>query len=157
LYIWKYDWFQEWLINGGKIYDTQLAEYVLSGQRHKYPALRDIAVNKYGCKEREKKMEAYWDNGVDTKDIPKELVLEDVQNDVLDTEQVMLKQIHIAKKEGMMSLIMEMMEGLLCTTEIEYNGMYIDRNIFIGNKDALERDIKLNISHVEQLSLQYWR
>jgi DNA polymerase I-like protein with 3'-5' exonuclease and polymerase domains len=157
LYLWKYEAFQEWLIKGGKIFDTQLAEYMISGQRHKYPALRDIAVNKYGCNEREKFMEEYWSKGIDTKDIPKELVLEDVKNDVLDTEQVMLQQIIILKKEGMYKLAMEQMEGLLATIEMEFNGCYIDKQVFEKNKQQYKKDlnranIKMNAISQEVLN-----
>src|SRR5688572_17328010 len=38
LYIWNQPWFQSWLANGGKIYDTSLAHYFLSGQQDKFPA-----------------------------------------------------------------------------------------------------------------------
>lgn len=135
LYLWKYEAFQKWLSSGGKIWDTQLAEYMLSGQTHKYPALRDIAVNKYECVEREKLMETYWDRGIDTFDIPIEFVLQDVLNDVLDTQHVLLQQVALSKKEDMYDLIREEMEGLLATTEMEYNGVYVNKEIFNNNKN----------------------
>lgn len=157
LYIWKAGFFQDWLKNGGRIWDTQLAEYIISGQRHKYPALRDIAVNKYGCKEREKKMEEYWDKGIDTKDIPQELVLEDVTNDVLDTEAIMLQQVKIAKKEKMYDLIMEQMEGLLATCDMEYNGIFLDKLELNKNKQVVEQELKDIYNQLEDLSNQYYK
>lgn len=142
LYLWKYEQFQNWLKKGGKLYDPQLAEYMLSGQRHKYPSLRDLAVNKYGCKERDKKMEVYWDKKINTCDIPMELVLEDVTNDVLDTEQVMLKQVALLKKEGLFDLVMARMDGLLSTIEMEYNGIYLDKKTLEKNKKEIEEELK---------------
>lgn len=141
LHLWKDEALQMFLRNGGRIWCTQLAEFMLTGQRHKYPALRDIAVNKYGCPEREKKMEAYWDQGIDTTDIPEELVLEDVKYDVLDTEAIMLKQVAAAKKIGMYDIIMEQMEALLATTEMEYNGVYVNQDILNANKGQIQIDI----------------
>lgn len=191
LHLWKDGAIQLWLKGGGKIWDTQLVEYMLSGQRHKYPALRDIAVNKYRCPEREKKMEKYWNNNgnwfyegrilpglekefqewlsknphttnhaprsyygqsrsirwidtpIDTKDIPTELVLDDVNYDGMDTEAVMLKQVAEAKRIGMYNLIMLEMEGLLATTEMEYNGVYVNQEILERNKIELEEEIAL--------------
>lgn len=142
LYIWKETWFQEWLKDGGRVFDTSIAEYLLTGQQHKYPALRDIAVNKYGCKEREKYMEEYWDNGIDTIDIPIDLVLKDVESDVLDTEKVMLQQVKELRKQGMYGLAMEMMEGLLATTEMEHNGMYIQREKLQDMENMVKKDIE---------------
>lgn len=181
LYIWKYNSFQEWLLNGGKIYDTQLAEYMLTGQRHKFPALRDIAVNKYSCKSREKYMEQYWNNKkgwvsidgylgsknevggkevigpIDTKDIPRELVLEDVKWDVLDTERIMKCQLHEAKRIGMYQLILEEMEGLLATTEMEYNGIFINQEIKNRNQIQLKQEIKEIDKEIYEIANRYWK
>lgn len=156
LYLWKLPVFQDWLSRGGRIYDTQLAEYMLSGQRHKYPALRDIAVNKYGCAEREKFMEAYWDKGIDTMDIPHELVLNDVRSDVLDTEQVMLQQLAKAKKAGVYKLIMAQMEGLLATTEMEYQGIYINRDILINHQEQIQNQLSELYRKAQTLAAPYW-
>lgn len=155
LYLWKYDQFQNWLKKGGKIYDPQLAEYMLSGQRYKYPSLRDLAVKKYGCKEREKKMEVYWDKQINTCDIPRELVLEDVTNDVLDTEQVMVKQVALLKKEGMFALVMARMDGLLATIEMEYNGIYLDKYVLEKNKKEIEGELKNIYKDLEEQSKGY--
>lgn len=200
LYLWKLPKLQEWLSRGGRIWDTQLAEYMLSGQQHKYPALRDIAVNKYGCKEREKRMEKYWDDktikvldwrtkalikdfpygtdrftvaewadenfkgsidivygAIDTKDIPKDLVLEDVENDVLDTEKVMLAQVGTAKKHEMYDLVMEQMEGLLATTEMEYNGLSIDNDEFKSNKNSIIDDLEAAYIKLKVISGEYYK
>lgn len=157
LYLWSYSEFQIWLKEGGKIFDTQLAEYLLSGQQHTYPALRDIAVNKYGCKERIKYMEEYWDKGIDTKDIPKELVLEDVRNDVLETEQVMLRQVKELKKQGMYKLCMELNESLLATCEMEYNGIYINQEKMQENKKLLESELEVVYTELEKLSEIYYK
>jgi len=157
LYFWEYDTFQAHLEQKGKIYCPQLGEYILTGQRHKYPALRDIAVNKYGCKEREKRMEEYWDKGIDTSEIPKELVLEDVRNDVLDTEQVMLQQVKRLKEQGSYKLAMSMMDSLLATTEMEYNGIYINQEVFQTNKQILQGRIKETLIELDTLSRRYFK
>ncbi len=158
LYLWKYKGVQKFIKEGGKIWDTQLAEYYLTGQQTRWYdcSLRNLAVNKYGCQERQKKMEEYWDKGIDTSEIPKELVLEDVLNDVLDTEQIYLQQLEEAQKLNMLPLLKTVMNELLTTTEIEYNGMYIDRQIFDKNKGQLEQELIKAEEEFIKLVKGYW-
>lgn len=157
LFLWKSKKLQNWINKGGKIYDTQLAEFILTGQQHKYPALRNIAVNKYKCPEREKVMEKYWDNGLMTSEIEKELVIKDVTNDVLDTEQVYLLQLKLAKSKNMLSLIESQMEGLLATTEIEYNGMFINPNIFNTNMTEMRTKLENLTIELQETVKKYWK
>ncbi len=156
LFLWRNHELQKFFSRGGRIYDCQLAEYLLSGQRHKYPALRNIAINKYGCKERVKNIEVSKKKGLLTQDMHIELLLEDVKNDVLDTEQVMLKQIKIAKQQQMFTLVMEQMEGLLSTCEMEFNGMFINEEIFNKNKKNLELDVASRENQLQDIIRGYW-
>ncbi len=157
LFLWKYTAVQNWLKAGGKIWDTAQVEYILTGQEHQYPALRDIAVNKYGCKEREKKMEDYWDKGVQTSDIPKELVLEDVQNDVKDTETIFLKQYQEVTKRNIHPLIETENDMLLFSTELEYNGMYIDPHILKATKYDLEQKLEQKREQLTLIIDRVWK
>ncbi len=152
LYLWGSKRLQNMFVNGLRIWDTQLAHYMLSGQRDKYPALRDIAVTRYGQPERTKHMEEYWKKGIDTKDIPTELVLEDVKYDGIDTEAIMLQQVAEARKMGIYRLIMESMEGLLATTEMEFNGIHVNQVILNVNKRNLESEIVKINAKLQQLA-----
>jgi len=157
LYLWSLDDLQNYFKRGGKIWDTMLAEYIISGQQHKFPALRDIAVNKYGCKERTKEMEEYWNKGIDTSDIPKELVLKDVEQDVLDTEQIYLAQLEKAKYLGMTRLIELQGDAILATTEMKYNGLKIDLEVLEANKKSLIQSIKQEEEKLNELVNRYWK
>ncbi len=157
LHLWNCEFLQMWFKQpNSKIWCTALAEYILSGQQHKYPALRDIAVNKYGCPEREKYMEKYWDKGYDTCQIPREVVLEDVKNDVLDTEIIALAQVKKAKDKGMLSLIKASMDALLATTEMEYNGMYVDQHTLSKNRDMLTKEMRGIEDVLQDVVKNYW-
>lgn len=157
LYLWDLESIQAFFKRGGKVWDTMLAEYILSGQQHKFPALRDIAVNKYGCKERTKQMEEYWNKGIDTINIPRHLVEEDVQNDVLDTEVIYLAQLEKAKNLNMINLIEEEMDSLLAFTEMEYNGMKGNKDILEANQQALESIRATEVDHLRILIAKYWK
>jgi DNA polymerase-1 len=185
LHLWENENLQWWLRNGGQIYCTQLAEFMLTGQQSKFPALRDIAVNKYAGQYRDKVMEPYWEDNVkvvhlktkkiisffpkntttidvakwldktgthtvaivhgpiDTRDIPNELVLEDVKNDVLDTEQVYVQQQEALSKNPLMKALIELqMDALLATTEMEFNGMKVDLLALKSNRRTLQNELE---------------
>lgn len=67
-FIWKYKWFQQWLIDGGKIFDTAQAEYLLSGQYSKYPSLNYCA-QKYGGTPKEGIISDLLNNNVTSSEI----------------------------------------------------------------------------------------
>ncbi len=156
LYLWNNEGFRKFLLNGGKIFCTMTAQYFLSGQQEKFPSLRDIAVEQYGCKAREKLMESFWDRGVDTMDIPKELVLEDLRQDVLDTEQVYLGQLQRATPQ-MLKMLDVQMNLLLSTTEMEYNGMYVKRSILCANKAKLVSELSIKTEQLGNLIKKHYQ
>ncbi len=86
------------------------------------------------------------------------MVLEDVLNDVLDTERIYLKQVDIAKnKTQQFNLIKGHMDALLATTEMEYNGIKIDLVEFNKNKKELEKNLELVYNETSELANLYWR
>jgi len=117
-----------WLENGGKVWDTQLAQYILEGQQKMFPSL-DYTAPLYGGTVKDDRIKAFWDEGIDTEDIPIDMLKEYLANDVLNTEKVYLGQMQEAFDRGMLPLIESQMEGLVATIEMEYNGMYFDREI----------------------------
>lgn len=155
LYLWNMPGFQEFLKRGGKVFDTMLCEYMLSGQQHKFPGLREIAVSNYGCQEREKTMEEFWDNGIDTKDIPLELVLHDLDGDIEDNEKVYLGQLQRCTKQQLK--LLEIQNDLqLSTTEMEFNGCYVDRDVLEKNQKKLEIRLKAVEEELNELIKPYW-
>lgn len=193
LYLWEHAELQDFFKRGGQIWDTQYAEYVLSMQQEKYPALRDIATRVYGCPDRPKFIEDllfnrteefykeqkmlldamhnhfgetvvsrldvinnYW-NYQDINELPPELVLKDVESDVLDTEQVYLKQLERAKRLGMYEMLELEMDAILATTEMEYNGLKIDKNILEENKKKLEAELKQEYTNLFTIVKDYWK
>lgn len=156
-WFWHLEDLQDFFKRGGRIWDTSLVEYILTGQEHKYPALRDIAVNKYHCKEREKLMEKYWDDGLVTSQIPMNLVLEDVKNDVLDTESIFLQQYKKAEELNLLPLIELQSDALLATIEMTMNGMFIHPEILRHNKAELEIELIEKEKQLLDIVKQYWR
>jgi len=157
LHTWRNNELQEAFKNGLRIWDTQLAEYILSGQRHKYSSLRDIATRIYGCTERTKKIEGGLKAGLMTQYMDIEDLLFDVKNDVLDTEKIALQQVKSAKLTGMYGLIAHEMDALLSTTEMEANGLYVNKEILTKNKLDLQIEYEHKAKQFQKLCSQYWR
>ena len=87
-------------------------------------------------------MEEFWDLGIDTKDIPPELVLHDLDNDVEDNEVVYLKQLDRLTSQQIN--LLEIQNDLqLSTSEMEANGIYVNRDILEENKLQLETQLTL--------------
>ena len=93
----KYD--LHWLINAGidisnikQVWDTMLAEFLLSSQQRGHLKLRDVLI-KYGKPPKLDVVEVeYWSKGIDTDEVPVNILLEYNGYDVVGTESVFLEQ-----------------------------------------------------------------
>jgi DNA polymerase I-like protein with 3'-5' exonuclease and polymerase domains len=162
LYLWKYPELQRWLQEGGRIYCTQLAEYNVSNYQHQWAALRDLATTKYGCPERTKWLDHLLFKNKssrynDVSDLPEDKVLEDVKNDVLDTEQIYLRQRDIIRQRGLEKTIEIQMDMLLSTIEIEANGFAVDRKTLEDDRAELQTELQECEIELQGLIDKYWR
>jgi DNA polymerase I-like protein with 3'-5' exonuclease and polymerase domains len=109
------------------IWDTQLAEYILTGQKSKYASLNSLII-KYLDKDRLKddRLKEFWDSGVNTEDIPMSILLPYLENDVFTTKDIFQQQWEVAKEQGQIPLILTQMEALRATTAMNLRGMAID-------------------------------
>ena len=136
-----YEDVREWL-KTGRIWDIQLAEYLLTGQESKWAKLDDMAV-KYGGTVKDDRLKELWDDDVDTEDIDDDIILPYLEGDVTNTELVFKNQIEQAIEMDMLPLMWEQMEALLATTEMEFNGMKFDKVSCM--REA--RDISLQVEY----------
>lgn len=71
-----------------KVWDCQLAEFLLNNQQTKYPSL-DQAAEKYSLpKKLDVVKSEYWDKGIDTDMVPREVLSEYLTQDLVLTQQV---------------------------------------------------------------------
>lgn len=123
---------------GGRVWDTQYAEYLLNGQQQKYQMVAlDTIAESYGGRKKIDGIKILWEQGVLTSEINVDLLRdyligteEEGRNsgDIGNTELVYLGQAQAAKNDGMYKAIKARMDGLCATTEMEYNGLKIDVN-----------------------------
>lgn len=141
LYIWDREDLKQFLKRGGMVFDTQFAEYLLTGQRRLYASLDDCSA-KYGGKLKNDEIKAMWEAGIDTPAIPKDMLLDYLEGDIRNTQIVYKAQVERMKKLGLSATIKTHMEGLLAITEMEYNGMYIDTEQADKQRQQIEIDLE---------------
>ena len=111
------------------IWDCQLAEFILSNQRLKYPSLENACI-KYGLGHKIDviKLE-YWEKGIDTDAIPSDVLNEYLKQDVYLTYKLYLAQVAEFKKPehaGKYKLFRMGCYDLMVLEEMEYNGFLFD-------------------------------
>lgn len=131
---------EAWIKRGGRVWDTQIVEYLLSGQEKLYPSL-DYCSMKYGGTIKDDKIKEYWNSGVKTEDIPFSELEDYLRADVDNTDLVFCKQVEIVERTNMYSLIFSQMEALLALVEMEHNGMEYDIHLAQMRWTALDRKI----------------
>lgn len=135
-YIWKENpEFHDFIARGGQIWDTQLAEYLMSGQRHQFASLGELQKIYLGVKIKKDKISKLFKKGVGADAIIKNkdrcqrvfsLFHQYAIDDGKTTLQVFAKQVAAAKSKDMLKIIKMYNKYLLCLCMIENNGMHID-------------------------------
>lgn len=135
-----------------RIWDCQVVHFIITGQSDVYPSLNGVC-EYYGL---ERKLdvvsEVYWKNGIDTKDIPSDILEEYLLKDLELTELVYQKQVeYLADKPLLRRLVSLHNQDLLVLQEMEFNGLLYneDRSNELANK--LDEDIK----HLDEILYSY--
>ena len=108
-----------------RLWDTQIAEYILSAQQTKFSSLDELSV-KYGLPVKDDTIKKYFQAGMGSDKIPKEELIPYLKQDVENTAIIAQLQYDQAVKEGQLTLIETQMEALHATTEMQFNGLHID-------------------------------
>lgn len=145
-----------WVADGGIVWDIQLAEYLLEGMaQHSHMLSLDELAPMYGGNVKFDEVKALWAAGIDTISINPDLLRkylcgdETGQGDVGNTEMVFNGQLDRARAAGQVKSILMNMGSLLCTIEMEFNGMYVDKELGLELAEKLavqlaELSVELN-------------
>ena len=109
------------------IWDTQLAAYLLSGQKHLYASLDELTseyIGKHALKD--DKIKAYWKSGMDTDEIPENELRDYLRGDVENTAIIFKNQWAEAEGMNILPLLLSQMNALRATIEMNRNGMQVD-------------------------------
>ena len=143
LYVWEHPSTIAFIKRGGKIWDTQLAQYFLEAQS---PASQmcsmDSIAESYGGTLKMDVVKQMWNDGVLTADIPEDILMEYLlDGDIPNTEAIFLGQLARSNEAGMTKMISTRMDSLLCTIEMEHNGLFVDTEL--GYLKAAELNAEL--------------
>lgn len=110
------------------LWDTAIAEYILTGQESKFPSLNSL-IEKYIGKEalKDDRLKKYWDSGYRTEDIPISILYPYLANDINVLKPIFKAQYELAKTQDQLPLILAMNESLRATTSMFMHGMVVDR------------------------------
>lgn len=145
----KFDlhWIRKYGINfmDRRVWDCQLVHFILTNQQNPYPSLNGVA-EYYGLGSKlDVVATEYWGNGIDTPDVPKDILEQYLEQDLILTKQVFEKQY-----EEVMSLPIERQrlislhnQDLLVLEEMEYNGILFDEDRSLELGALLEKEVGL--------------
>ena len=143
LYVWDHPSTKAFIKRGGKVWDTQLAQYYLEAQAPEAQMCSmDSIAESYGGKLKMDVVKQMWNDGVLTADIPEDILMEYLlDGDIPNTEKIFLGQLARSQELNMTKMISTRMDSLLCTTEMEYNGLYVDMEIGLGKAKELNAEL----------------
>ena len=136
-----------WLIKEGvsfvgrKVWDVQIAEFILSHQTNRFPSLDETCV-KYGVPVKENIVKTeYWDKGINTDEIPWPILSSYAAHDADITLQCYHKQLAIMTP-AQIKLCRMQCEDMQILREMEANGLPFDEQLC--QVRAVELDDKIS-------------
>jgi DNA polymerase I-like protein with 3'-5' exonuclease and polymerase domains len=135
----RYDIYNPYLSNH-RIWDCQLVEFLLNQQSTPYPSLEDSLV-KYNLGHKSDTIAVdYWDKGIDTDSIPREVINDRVTIDVEKTYELYLHQKRLLKP-SMARLASLQCQDLVTLQQMEFNGLWLDCEASLREADKLSKEI----------------
>lgn len=126
-----------------QVWCCQLGEFILSGQKIRYPSLEDTAV-KYGLGHKIDVIKRdYWDKGIDTDQIPRDVLSPYAIQDVELTYQIYLKQLEQFQRDRpeLFKLFKLGCQDLLVLQEMEWNGQVYDEDLCNQKAEVIQKEI----------------
>ncbi|CCW66760.1 unnamed protein product [Phytomonas sp. Hart1] len=140
LHIWRDVELRKFFKRGGRIWDTMYGEYLLSGQEIKLgqgAGLEDIAKSYGGQTPKLDAVKRAWAEGKETYEIPYSILTEYLNGDLENTELIFCKHRERALAQRQVIVCNARMESILCTTEMEYNGLKTNVELAIAQSNDL--------------------
>lgn len=136
----------QWLAKEGvsydytKVWDVQLAEFILSNQTNGFPSL-DETCARYGlAKKLDVVRTEYWDKGVNTDKIPWEVLSEYAEHDAVLTLQCYYKQLELMSPAQKMLCRLQS-QDLSILREMEANGIPYNEELCQTRAKELDEEI----------------
>lgn len=142
LYLFKdFDLYESLRLGHIYIWDTAQVEYLLEGQRHMYPSLDECCI-KRGLPVKDDRIKEYWNQGIDTSLIPRDLLLDYLRGDLNNTLVVFQSQWKaLEDRPKLRMLVKDKMDDILMTTMMTWNGMKFNLETAQKKLEPLDKEI----------------
>lgn len=130
-----------------KVYDIQIAEFLITNQTKAFPALDDLAEKYLGQHKIDAIKANYWEKGIDTWFIPEEELTAYLREDLRLTLEVFKQQEVILKETGKWNLFKLQCLDLVVLNNMEWNGLPYDREKSLENAKELEDEISRMVAN----------
>lgn len=109
------------------IWDCQLAEFILGTQQEPYPSLDKSCERRGLSRKLDIVKTEYWEKGLDTDEVPLEILSEYLAQDLKSTHELFLAQVEeLETRPGLKKIIWRSCQDLKVTQEMEWNGLKYD-------------------------------
>jgi DNA polymerase-1 len=161
LWVWREPCLVAAFKRGVRIYDGQYAEYLLGGMTQDVQMISmNQTAEQYGGGCKIDAVKEMWENGALTSEIPRGLLTdyligdgESIVGDVENTYKIMVGQVKRMTAEQpkeFKKMINFRFDGLLATTEMEYNGMYVDQQVAEDGRKLLAANLQVATKELEE-------
>lgn len=139
-------------LNSINVWCCQLAEFYLENQRNPYPSLEETAI-KYGLGHKIDVIKTdYWDKGINTNEIPTNVLYPYAIQDVDLTYKIYLEQVKQFKtKPALYKLFRLACQDLLVLQEMEWNGLKVDTVLMQKTSEDLDEKIKTVLDPLKEV------
>lgn len=136
-----------------QVWDCQLAEFILSGQTIRYPSLDSSAFERFGESKDITVEQQYWSKGIDTQDIPTDILSRYCKRDIELTRKLFFDQVKRfqEKDHKLLRLFLLQCEDLLVLEEMEWNGQKYDQDLCRQRADTIQVEIESILKNLESI------
>ncbi len=151
---------QEWFAEGGRLVDTTLLEYLLSGQKfnlkQKNPyyslSMDKCCVRRKLPYEKDDRVKVMFNSGMKASEIPEDILVPYGLNDINEGRALFIDQMHEVRNKMHFNLLLDYMDSLAAVLEMELNGLPMDVPRMSETRDILhEKLIKIHAKFRELL------
>jgi len=145
---------------GTSIYDCQYAEFIFSNQTWKFPDLRTACLNRNLNPKQDYISETYWNQGIDTTEIPMDELITYCVNDVEITHELYESQLKDFQSlyPHMLKLFKLHMHDLLVLLEMEWNGLKYNaqKSLEIAAENEIKiRDLETQLNNIVDFEINW--
>lgn len=139
---------QRTLARHATIWDTMVAEYILTGQRDRFITLEAACATRGIAFAKSAIIRAHFESGKGADTVERSELEAYLKEDVSATYKLFLAQYEAAETQGMLPLIQAMMNFRLATIDMRMNGIHLDPDALKSTKEVCVNQMEAEIKQI---------